>query len=394
MSKIDIIVIQEGTNGGKISYTYDMMKKEGSWTYENVEYDYNDTAKQEYFTAMYDGIEGFNENITFEIKNGVVTKYNGKDENVTVPDGVIGIGVSAFFYQMDIKSVHLPSSVKFIDVGAFRYCSKLEKITLPNGLECIGATAFANCSRLTEIDLPDSIMELGYNCFSGCGLKNVKIPLGVSVIKEKLFYDCEKLENVIMHDGITEIGTEAFMGCDHLCEITIPKGVTKMGDCVFWDCKMLQKITLPATLKSFYAGQVQYSVDIHEIVVDKDSKYLKTVNGGLYTYDGKKLIKCISRDKEFTIEDGTVYVGEYAFYKNDKLEKVNFPSTVKSIGIEAFCECDALKEVDLPAGLLTIDYDAFRACSSLERSYVPSTVKSDLYECFDMFSDILTVIKK
>ena len=394
VSLINVVVRQEGSSSGEVFYTYDMSKKEGEWKYGQVEYDYDDTANNEYFTPMYDTANGFNENGTFEIKNGVVAKYNGKDEYVTVPEGVIGIGVNAFFYNMNVKSVHLPSSVKFIDVGAFRYCSKLEKITLPNGLECIGATAFANCSGLTEIDLPDSVVEIGYKCFTGSGLKNVKIPLGASVIKPGVFYDCEKLENIIMHVGITEIGEDAFMGCDHLCEITIPNGVTKMGDCALWDCKMLQKITLPATLKSFYAGQTLYSSILCEIIVDKDSKYLKVVNGGLYTYDGKKLIKCLSKDKEFTIEDGTVYVGEYAFYQNEAIERVNFPSTVKSIGIEAFCGCRALTEIDLPMGLLTIDYEAFHACTSLKTVYAPSTVKSDFDNCFDTYDGDVTIISK
>ncbi len=393
MSLINIAVSQEGSNCGNISYTYDVAKKEGSWCYENVEYGYYD-EREEYLSHMYDGVDGFNQDGEFEIQNGVLVKYNGKDDNVTVPEGVIGIGVCSFFHQTDVKTVTLPDSVKFIDVGAFRYCGELEKIALPNGIECIGASAFEQCKRLKEIDLPDTIVELGSKCFYGSGLINVKIPKGVSIIKTCLFYDCEKLENVEMHEGITEIQEDAFMGCDHLCEVTVPEGLTELNDSVFWDCQMLQKITLPSTLKSFCAGHVFHSNNLREIIVHKDNKHLKVVKGGLYTYDGKKLIKCLSCDKEFTIEDGTAYVGEYAFSQNKDLEKVNFPKSLKSIGIEAFYGCKSLKEVDLPMGLLTIDYEAFQGCSILEKAYVPSTLKIDLEDCFDMCDDDLKIIKK
>ena len=395
VSLINIVAIQEGSNGGKIDYTYDMSTKEGKYSLENVEWDYYDEFQKERITPMYDGIEDFNQNGEFEIKNGVLKKCKCDNSIVNVPDGVIGIGSIAFSYNSKIKKVCLPSTVKFIDVRAFSGCHKLEKISLPEGLECIGAKAFENCSALKEIDIPSTVVELGYKCFYGASkLVTVKIPQGVSEIKGGVFQNCEKLENVIMHEGITKIGADAFTGCHHLCEITVPEGVTHLGDSAFWECRMLQKISLPSTLKAFHAAQIYYSKNVREITVPKDSKYLKVVNGGLYTYDGKKLIKCFAGQKEFTIEEGTLYIGDYAFYQNEDIEKVNIPSTVKTIGLEAFYGCESLKEIDLPEEILSIEEDAFRLCTGLNKISLPKSLDIDLYDYFNMYNENLIVIKK
>ena len=63
--------------------------------------------------------------VDFEIENGVLKKYSGTEKNVIIPDGVTGIGDSAFAYCRDITNIMIPDSVTSIGERAFQNCSNL-----------------------------------------------------------------------------------------------------------------------------------------------------------------------------------------------------------------------------------------------------------------------------
>lgn len=102
------------------------------------------------------------EQTEFEIENGVLTKYNGPGGDVTIPDGVVGIGAYAFSeYYRDgrITKVSIPEGVKSIGKYAFGDCKKLKSITLPKTIKSIGANAFNGCSSLTGITIPEGVKK-------------------------------------------------------------------------------------------------------------------------------------------------------------------------------------------------------------------------------------------
>ena len=63
----------------------------------------------------------------FVIENGVLKKYNGSGNSVTIPKGVVEIG-AAFFNKEQIKSVTIPDSVKIIGNKSFAGCKSLKNI--------------------------------------------------------------------------------------------------------------------------------------------------------------------------------------------------------------------------------------------------------------------------
>ena len=395
VAKIHIEAIQEGSNGGAINYAYNLEKGETQIEYPKTEWDYYDDFQEEKLSQYFDGVKGFDRDDDFEITNGILVKYSGNLKRVIVPDGVIGIGTNAFYYKLDIKEVVLPNSIKFIDCNAFSYCSRLEKINLPEGLQCIGSKAFLSCNSIKKLEIPDTVIELGYKCFSYMeNLKEIKLPAYITVIKSGLLLECRKLEKVELPNSLTEIRTDAFSGCHTLKEIKIPEGVTKLGDCVFWDCINLEQLYLPSTVKELFAGQLCYTHNLKLIEVDENNKDLKAVDGALYTGDMRKLIKCFTDKKEFTVNENTVYIGEYAFENNKSIEKVNLPNTIKRIGLEAFYGCESLKEIDLPEGILSIEEDAFRLCTGLNKISLPKSLDIDLYDYFNIYNENLIVIRK
>lgn len=87
----------------------------------------------------------------FRIKNGILVKYSGKDENVVIPSKVHTIEKSAFENNNRIKSVVIPNGVTTIDSKAFKMAKNLERIVLPYGLKVIKDQAFMCCYALKEV---------------------------------------------------------------------------------------------------------------------------------------------------------------------------------------------------------------------------------------------------
>lgn len=130
----------------------------------------------------------------FEINNGILTKYNGNATNVIIPDGVVGIGASAFAFASGIKSVTIPEGVTFIGTGAFSFCPGLETVVLPSTLETIDTGAFAFCPALSDITIPESVTLIGDGAFDCCyALGEVYIRDTVETIGEDAFKGCETL---------------------------------------------------------------------------------------------------------------------------------------------------------------------------------------------------------
>ena len=79
----------------------------------------------------------------FEILEGVLTKYTGKEEILVLPEGICAIGWGAFADQKTLRSVTLPKGLLRIGVEAFAGCTELTEVILPCSVEFINFSAFA-----------------------------------------------------------------------------------------------------------------------------------------------------------------------------------------------------------------------------------------------------------
>ena len=202
----------------------------------------------------------------------VAYKYKGtmpENTSITIKDGTVCIGASAFAYRSGMTSITLPNSLQEIDGSAFDNCTGLTSVTIPNSVTKLGDSAFYMCSGLTSVTIPDSVTEIGNAVFNDCtalssitlpesvtsmgnyvfmrctGLTSITIPDLVTSIGKSAFYVCSGLTSITIPDPVTSIGEEAFYGCSALTSITIPNSVTKIGKSTFDSCSGLTSVTIP-----------------------------------------------------------------------------------------------------------------------------------------------------
>ncbi|MBD5159367.1 MAG: leucine-rich repeat domain-containing protein [Ruminococcus sp.] len=168
--------------------------------------------------------------MNFDIKDGVLVKYNGKNPDVIIPSCVTKIGEEAFGDNYNIKSVIITGNVTAIGDRAFANCYYLEKIVIQEGVITIGRSAFENCYQLEEIVIPESVTKIGNNAFfntkwirdKGATEKSFVAVNGIAIAR---IYDIEESVNL---EGIKVIHSRFFENCIHIKEFVVSDGI-KIG---------------------------------------------------------------------------------------------------------------------------------------------------------------------
>ena len=244
-----------------------------------------------------------------------------------------------------------------------------------NGLPVkeIGDLAFENCYNLTSVVIPDSVTSIGECAFAHCtSLTSVVIPDSVTSIGDLAFYYCDSITSVEIPDSVTSIGEGAFCECSSLTSVSIGNSVTSIGDSAFSLCNSLTSI-----------------------IVDENNSTYKSIDGNLYTKDGKTLIQYAigKSDTSFTIPDSVISIGEGAFSWCTSLTSVSIGNSVTSIGNYAFDCCYSLTSVVIPDSVTSIGNSAFYSCDSLTSVVIPDSVtsigKDAFYSCDSLTSVVI-----
>ncbi len=143
--------------------------------------------------------------------------------------------------------------------------------------------------------------------------------------------------------------------------VNIPYGVTSIGKKAFARCNNLT-----------------------EIQVSAGNTHFKSMNGILFTADGKTLIQfpAGARLTEYTIPDSVTSIGKGAFSWCN-LTSVTIPNSVTNIGEDAFLSCNSLTSVMIPNSVTSIEEGVFLSCNSLTSVTIPDSVTSIGENVFD-----------
>ena len=340
-----------------------------------------------------------------------ITRYNGKDVDVEVPDRigktpVTAIGDGCFsenrnedqqlFLRTQLSTVIIPDSVKEIGSNAFKECVGLETVKLPEGLKTISNNMLYGCKNLS-IEIPKGIEVIQEGAFVGCSMKSIKIPAsieeihgsafgeendsnvnimpnletievdleskcfksidgvlysadGKTLIKYPTTKDCE--EYVVL-DGVTKIAKNAFLGTNRLVRILLPESITIIEDNAFSMSSALKSVQMPASI-SVLSMAFDGCTSLKEIVVPE----------GVTELPGKCFKGCSSLVK-VTLPDNLQKIGYSAFEGCTSLTDINIPESVRGIGTNAFENCKALQDIKIHRGVLGLGFEIFNGCDNI-----------------------------
>ena len=126
----------------------------------------------------------------------MLVSYRGKENEITVPDGIRVINDGAFKGNNSVTVVRLPDSVEEIRSEAFYGCPSLQVAELGDNLKSIGDLAFRDCGTLGYLKLGHSLASVGDYAFAGCpALTELYLPDTLQTLGEKPFgysYDDQK----------------------------------------------------------------------------------------------------------------------------------------------------------------------------------------------------------
>ncbi|MBP5622905.1 MAG: leucine-rich repeat domain-containing protein [Thermoguttaceae bacterium] len=171
-------------------------------------------------------------------------------------------------------------------------------------------------------------------------------------------------------EGVEKISGAAFMGYDALTSVEIPASVSSIGGGAFGACRALAAIN-----------------------VAEDNAYFRSIDGVLFTKDGKTLIKYPEgKDGEnYSVPEGVQTLFDYAFGKCPSLKSVVLPESATTIGDRAFSECYALSSFAVPENVETIGGYAFAECSSLTSIVIPEKVSSIGRAAFSRCASLISI---
>ena len=317
----------------------------------------------------------YDDSVNFVIQNGVLTKYNGWQSFVEIPDTVTAIGDDAFQENTSMVSVSIPDGVKSIGNRAFYGCSALLGVVIPDSVGSIGKSAFQDCSRLASAYLPvnEKFTVVSDGAFSGCkALKGITVPDSVVEIEGSAFYRCENLADVRLSGNIESIGGAAFGYCNKITEIYLPKSLNRDTGSRWYGgaggpfacCDNLKSVKYEAGLTAIPSAFFQDCSGLEEIVLPDSITVIRS----------NTFLRC-GNLKRIVIPDSVTEIGGAAFKGCVALKAVQIPDTVTDMGIEIFSGCTNLTEVHLPNKLENLPQSTFYNCKKLAAANFPSTLK-------------------
>lgn len=183
-------------------------------------------------------------------------------------------------------------------------------------------------------------------------------------------YKCPRtLQHLIFPDTIEYIDEDEFCNLPNLRSVHIGKGVQYLLNWHFRCCPKL-----------------------HAITIDPLNPHLKMQNGLVLTTDGTILLRSLFPRRDLHIPEGVKYVEKVAFWYDDKMENITFPSSIREISDNSFSNIPNLKRVVIPEGLEKLIVQCFMDNENLEYVDLPSTVKYMGGDAFENCPNLKTLI--
>lgn len=213
-------------------------------------------------------------------------------------------------------------------VSATAYKGKnIKKVVIKEGVVSLPDNAFKDCKKLTSVKISSTVKNIGVSAFENTAIKNITIPKTVKKLGDYIFSGCKNLESVTMPGNIkVKEGWPYGVDADYTPRSLFSRGVGASA-------KPLKNVKFTTALDLGVANRMG---DCENFEVSEGDKNYKSVDGMIYTKDGKTLVRIPLGRKKVIINDGctTVSTGSYSYYVDidcKQLSEIVFPKTVTKI---------------------------------------------------------------
>lgn len=206
----------------------------------------------------------------------------------------------------------------------FRRNKKIKKVIIKKGVTSVSYEAFALCKNLNSVTIPSTVKTIGIRSFYGTKISKITVPSKTKTIGQGTFGSCKDLKTIVM-PGDFKLKLEEDTD-DKLWYVTS-------------DQSAVDTITFNTKLK---LANVSY-LSANNLVVAKNDPSYQSIEGVIYTKDGKGIVRVPQKRTELKIKDGcTEFNMQSVLYNStdsegdefnncSKLKKIVIPSSVKSI---------------------------------------------------------------
>lgn len=206
----------------------------------------------------------------------------------------------------------------------FRRNKKIKKVIIKKGVTSVSYEAFALCKNLNSVTIPSTVKTIGIRSFYGTKISKITVPSKTKTIGQGAFGSCKSLKTIVM-PGDFKLKLEEDTD-DKLWYVTS-------------DQSAVDTITFNTKLK---LANVSY-LSANNLVVAKNDPSYQSIEGVIYTKDGKGIVRVPQKRTELKIKEGcTEFNMQSVLYNStdsegdefnncSKLKKIVIPSSVKSI---------------------------------------------------------------
>ena len=220
----------------------------------------------------------------------------------------------------------------------------VETYAIASGCTRIAKKAFAGFGGLRQVTLPEGLQEIGDFAFAYSGIEEVICPTSLRTIDQKAYLHCKSLSSFQLNEDIEAIGDEAFADSG-LGKLRIPASILHIGHSITRHSKIRHS-----------GADATFSID------PSCKAYFVDESGCLYQRcaDGLHLAQMLEPDViSYRVNEACTRIDEKAFAHHDRIEEVELPDGVASIGEGAFRVCRNLRHVRVPDSLESVGKDAF-----------------------------------
>lgn len=334
---------------------------------------YADNVASEYYLLGYTGsetsitlptnINGHDYEIYYE-----AFRCNKLIEHVIIPNGVTGIGESAFDDCSSLISVEMANSVTYIETDAFSNCTSLREINLSENIEIIYSGAFSFCTSLTSLIIPDNVKQIAPDVrgtvFEYC--KNLII-YNLSDVTLDDIYRYDFLDMSTSLDPMTVTDSDGFVTyydeffdryylvgyVGESTDVVLPKNILGhdyiINDYVFYNNDRIESVTIPSSVTEIGEYAFDKCDSLNGVYIEDIASWCKIKFKNIYSnplYYAGKLYLNGELVKNLVIPNTVEEIGSYQFAGCYSIENISISNSVESVGADAFYRCFNLVQTE------------------------------------------------